>query len=89
MIEKIIEDIKNQDNSSHLSKVGSFIQPKEEKPKQKTDAEYLNMKDPKTGLAYNIPFLNFLDPDYAKKYIEFMKLKEKNPDQFKKILNWG
>jgi len=55
---------------------------------QKDLAYYYNMKKPVTGLRYDIPMLNTLAPDYYYKYVNFMKIKEQQPDLFDKILRW-
>jgi len=52
------------------------------------DAYYFNMKNPRSGLRYSIPLLSPLDPDYFQKYVYFMKIKERSPDTFEKILRW-
>jgi pyruvate/2-oxoglutarate dehydrogenase complex dihydrolipoamide dehydrogenase (E3) component len=54
----------------------------------KTDEEYFNEVDPKTGARYVIPNLNPLFPNYRSEYVHYMKLKQVNPRQFEKILNW-
>ena len=54
----------------------------------KDDSYYFNMKDPKSGSRYDIPMLSRIDPEYYFKYIYFMKLKERSPDTFEKILRW-
>ena len=56
--------------------------------KLEEDQYYWNMKDPRSGRRYDIPMLNSLDGDYYFKYIEFMKVKERSPDTFDKVLNW-
>jgi hypothetical protein len=60
----------------------------ENAPTEKTDWDCYQMKDPKTGFSYDIPYLKFSDPEYLFKYIDYMKLKEKNPEEFEKILRW-
>lgn len=60
-----------------------------EQPTVKDNAYYAYMKDPKTGFAYNIPMLRFDDPNYIYKYIDYMKMKENNPEQFKRIMEWA
>ena len=55
----------------------------------KDNAYYAYMKDPKTGFAYNIPLLRFDDPNYIFKYIDYMKMKEEKPEQFKRIMEWA
>ena len=56
--------------------------------KFKDNAYYANIKNPKTGFSYSIPMLRFDDPHYINKYIYYMKMKENQPEQFQKILNW-
>ena len=53
-----------------------------------TDEDYFNMLNPETGLRYDIPMVSPVDPTYYFKYIYYMKLKERSPDTFQKILNW-
>lgn len=53
-----------------------------------TDEDYFNMLNPETGLRYDIPMISPVDPTYYFKYIYYMKLKERSPDTFQKILNW-
>ena len=53
-----------------------------------TDEEYFNTLNPETGLRYDIPMVSPVDPTYYFKYIYYMKLKERSPDTFQKILNW-
>lgn len=53
-----------------------------------TDKDYFNMLNPETGLRYDIPMTSPVDPTYYFKYIYYMKLKERSPDTFQKILNW-
>lgn len=53
-----------------------------------TDEEYFNMLNPETGLRYDIPMVSPVDPTYYFKYIYYMKLKERSPETFQKILNW-
>jgi hypothetical protein len=75
-----MEEIMKQD-----ANIGSTD--KQGEPK-KDLAYYYNMKNPVTGLRYDIPMLNTLDPDYYYKYVNFMKIKEQQPDLFDKILRW-
>jgi hypothetical protein len=53
------------------------------------DAKYFNMINPDTGLKYDIPLLSQTDGDYYFKYVYYMKLKERSPETFNKILNWS
>jgi hypothetical protein len=46
------------------------------------------IKDPKTGLRYNIPLLNDFSPDYFFKYCNYMRTLENDPKTFAKILAW-
>ena len=41
------------------------------------------------GYRYDIPLLMPTDPRYYFKYIYFMRIKERSPDTFKKIINWA
>lgn len=50
--------------------------------------EYYEMLNPDTGLRYDIPMLSRLAPDYYYKYIHYMKLRERSPETFKKIISW-
>lgn len=52
------------------------------------DKKYWNMVNPKTGQRYDIPMLKPTDPDYVEKYIMFMRMKENDPHNFEKVLNW-
>jgi len=52
------------------------------------DDEYFSTVDPNTGKRFDIPMLSTSDPNYFVKYVEYMKIREKNPTRFKKILNW-
>ena len=54
----------------------------------KDDNYYFNMVDPETQNRYNIPMLSPVDPGYYYEYIYYMKMKEKTPDTFNKILGW-
>jgi hypothetical protein len=46
------------------------------------------IKDPKTGMRYDIPLLNDFSPDYFFKYCNYMKTLENDPKTFAKILGW-
>ena len=50
---------------------------------------YYNTLNPDTGFRYEIPMLRFMDSDYKMKYIEYMKLKETNPAEFERVLQWN
>lgn len=52
------------------------------------DEKYWKEVDPKTGNRYIIPGLLTTDPKYMQKYINYMKLKEKNFNDFLRIINW-
>lgn len=54
----------------------------------KNDSYYYNMLDPRTGLRYDIPLLSPIDPKYYWEYIYRMKLKERAPNTFEKMLRW-
>ena len=69
-----------------IEKVPEIIQ--ESSPvSNNTDEYYWNMKTPK-GVRYNIPLLDASKPDYKRKYIEYMKIKEQKPRVFDKIMSW-
>jgi len=53
----------------------------------KTDFEYFQEKD-EDGLSFDIPLLSKTDPLYFRKYVYYMKLKEKSPETFKKVIGW-
>lgn len=55
---------------------------------EKTIVDYLNTVDPDTNKPYDIPMLNVTDPDYAKKYVDFVKKIEFNPQLKQSLLNW-
>jgi hypothetical protein len=55
---------------------------------QEENIRLFNIVDPETGLRYDIPMLKTTAPDYFWQYIHFMKIKEKDPDLFQKILDW-
>ena len=56
--------------------------------KEKTDWDYFNMIDPRSGLRYDIPLLSPTNPLYFTKYVHMMKLKEESPELFEKIIRW-
>jgi len=72
MRNKNIKDQKNQTESSVV----------------KDDSYYFDLKDPRTGLRYSIPMLDTLSPTYYYDYVHYMKLKEKSPDTFEKVMRW-
>lgn len=57
-------------------------------PIEKDNSYYWNIMDERTGVRYNIPMLNPLDPDYFYSYIYYMKIKEGSPRTFERIINW-
>lgn len=73
-----------------------FLKPKEETvliveesaEYSKSDADYYNTFDPDTGLRFDIPMLDTLDPSYYFKYVDHMKRREVSPETFEKLLNW-
>jgi len=52
------------------------------------NARLFNMKDPDTGRRFDIPMLSRFSANYYYQYISYMKMKERQPDTFDKILNW-
>jgi len=54
-----------------------------------TDNEYFAIVNPKTGLRFDIPMLVGNDPHYYAKYVEYMKLRQKNPEEFNRIMEWN
>jgi len=56
--------------------------------KVKTDEEYWNEVDPRTGQRYAILFLSPLNPNYKNEYIYYMKMKQISPDQFARMNSW-
>jgi len=84
-LKKIIEEVKTelglQQNIDDIRKMNGTTY-------SKTDSEYFDEVDPDTGLKYDIPGLSYLDFDYFSEYVRYMKMKEKNPDQFKQIMDW-
>lgn len=55
---------------------------------EKSDAEYYATVNPATGVRFDIPLLNTLDPEYYFKYVKYMKLREESPDTFNQLINW-
>ena len=53
-----------------------------------SDAEYFDTINPDTGFKYDIPMLSTSDPDYFFQYVYFMKLKERAPESFERMMNW-
>jgi len=66
----------------------NLINESEKTIEKKSDAEYFDVLDPKTGLRFDIPMLSRVDPGYFFKYIYFMKIRERSPDTFERILRW-
>ena len=56
--------------------------------KHEENQYYYNMVNPQSGMHYDIPMLNTLDPEYYWKYVNFMKIKEQSEKTFDKILRW-
>lgn len=54
----------------------------------KDDEYYWEIKDPQTGFRYSIPYLDRFDAGYRKDYISYMKMRELNPREFERIMNW-
>ena len=54
----------------------------------KNDSYYFDIVNPQSGLKYAIPMLNSGAPGYFYKYINYMKLRERSPETFQKVLNW-
>ena len=54
----------------------------------KDDSYYFDLKDPRTGVRYDIPMLDTLSPGYYYDYIHYMKLKESSPNTFEKVMSW-
>lgn len=48
-----------------------------------------NIKDPKTGKRYDIPLLDRNATDYFTQYIAKMEILERNPESFKKLMEWN
>lgn len=81
-IQNAIEDLNNFLDSLHEES-------KQKEPKYTKDFNYYaNIVNPETGKPYIIPMLDYTDPEYVNKYVEYMKLKEEQPETFKKIMNW-
>ena len=74
------EDVHTNVDSSHaLGTEAAGVYP---------DHKYYMMMNPVTGRRYDIPMLSSLDPEYYFKYIYYMKINERSPDTFEKILRW-
>ena len=52
------------------------------------DNKYFEILNPDTGLRFDIPLLSPLDPDYYYNYIYYMKLRERSPETFNKLIGW-
>ena len=61
---------------------------KDIKPELNELGKYFDTFDERTGLRFNIPMLSTIDPEYFFKYVRFMKMKERSPETFEKVLNW-
>jgi len=88
---EIPEEQKPEVEISDFAKLQSDLLNEPEKSLEEINSEYiryLNMKDPSTGKPYAIPLLDYTDPNYSEKYVDLMKMKEYNPDGFKKIMEW-
>lgn len=72
----------------HINLLENAMTEEENKTETRTNKEYFAETDPKTGKRYSIPMLNTKNPQYFTRYVEYMKLKEKHPEQFQKIMNW-
>lgn len=55
--------------------------------KEEMDRLYA-IKDPKTGRQYAIPYLTKENPDYYFLYVDYMRTLERQPEQFKRIMEW-
>lgn len=53
-----------------------------------TDLDYWEIKNPDTGYRYDIPHLDKESGTYVWDYIAMMKLKERQPGTFDRIINW-
>lgn len=60
----------------------------QQKNTKMSNAEYFDIIDPNTGVRYDIPMLASTDPDYFHSYIYYMKIRERSPETFERILNW-
>lgn len=81
----------NENSNSDIPEIKNFNDTDDLKQKntEYTDeGKYFNMKDPDTGERYDIPLLAVSDPNYFGKYVSYMKMKEKTPEIFKRIMNW-
>ena len=48
-----------------------------------------NTLNPETGMRFEIPMLKFMDNDYKLKYIEYMKMRQDDPEAFERVLQWN
>lgn len=55
----------------------------------KSNDYYFNIVNPDTGRRYDIPMLSTADPDYYFRYVKAMRMKEKQPETFEKLINWS
>lgn len=91
----VFEAIKNNISSFPFASVKlqkdeelfSYVQAKIKKLPN-PDSYYFHMLDPRSGYRYDIPMLMRSEPAYFYKYVDYMKLKERSPDTFEKILRW-
>lgn len=91
----VFEAIKNNISSFPFASVKlqkdeelfSYVQAKIKKLPN-PDSYYFHMLDPRSGYRYDIPMLMSSEPTYFYKYVDYMKLKERSPDTFEKILRW-
>lgn len=64
-------------------------------PQQDSESSWEEMQrrfqilNPKTGLRYEIPLLDRNSPDYIVKYAKYMKILERDPKTFDKIIWWN
>jgi len=72
--------MKNKNTKSRKSQKQSSV--------VKDNSYYFDLKDPRTGLRFDIPMLDTLSPTYFYDYVYYMKLKESSPDTFEKVMRW-
>ena len=53
------------------------------------DQYYYNIMNPETGERFDILLLIKTNPTYYYKYINYMKIRERSPETFATIMNWG
>lgn len=81
-INLIKSDLQDQKQKSPNTKIN------EGSGNSKTNSEYFDTFDPETGLRFDIPMVSPNDPDYFYTYIYYMKLRDRAPETFERILNW-